>query len=366
MSQLRDYPEIFYAPRGHIGRGAWIPTRAHIIREAFQDAARFSSHQNAGFSAMFGEDWPLIPLEIDPPEHMKWRKLLNPLFTPAGVQKMEGKVRSRTVDLIQKIRDNGGCEFQKEFGGPFPISIFMELVGLPMDLFDAFLSMEDGLLRGDAQTQAQCAKDIRDFMVEFINERSQNPQDDLASFIVNSQLDGRPLTIDEKQGVLFLLFVAGLDTVASALGFLFRELALDQKLQARVRAQPEIRANLIEEILRARTGIASGRCATQDMVFHGVQIKAGDRFALSTVLANLDEEDFTNPLTINLDRQINRHMAFAVGPHRCLGSHLARRELRIALDEWLERIPQFRIKDGECPKCFPGPVLSVTHLPLVW
>ena len=261
LKELRGYPELFYAPRGHLGRGVWIPTRSRIIREAFQDAARFSSHQNAGFSAMFGESWPLIPLEIDPPEHIKWRVLLNPLFTPAGVQKMEDKVRARTVELIEKVRGNGGCEFQKQFGGPFPISIFMELVGLPMDLFDAFMSMEDGLLRGDEQTQAQCARDIRDFMVEFINERSANPQDDLASFIVNSRLDGRPLTMDEKQGILFLLFVAGLDTVASALGFLFRELALDQALQTRARTQPEVRANLIEEILRARTGISSGRCA---------------------------------------------------------------------------------------------------------
>ncbi|MGE0387128.1 MAG: cytochrome P450 [Gammaproteobacteria bacterium] len=367
IAWLYHGPEIFYAPHGRQGGGTWMLTRAALIREVYQDAERFSSHHNADFSRLLGEDWPLIPLEIDPPNHTHWRQLLNPLFGPNRMATMEKVVRDLAVELIEKIRGRGGCEFTQDFGRPFPVTIFMQLMGLPLEETATFLAWEDGLLHSaDMAVRARAAREIKDYLVRFMAERRRDPKDDITSFVMTTRFDGRPITDEEALGICYLFFVAGLDTVAASLGFIFRELAGDQALQARLRREPDTQRNAIEEIMRTHSIIVSGRTVTRDMDFHGVFFKKGDVVSLITALAGLDDREFPDPYRLDVDRQDVRHTAFSVGPHRCIGSHLARRELKIALEEWLTRVPAFRIAEGATITTHALGVWGVHNLPLVW
>lgn len=363
---LHEGPDIFFAPAGRSGP-AWIVTRAELMREILQNPETFSSKHIAGFSRFFGESWDLIPLEKDPPIHSQYRTLMNPLFAPARINEMEADVRDTCVQLIEKFRKRGECEFVKEFGRPFPVTIFLSLMGLPLEQTAKFLEWEDGLLHAkNMEQRINAARAIKDYLLELIADRRGKPVNDLASFAVNAKIDGRALSDEEIMGICYLLFVGGLDTVAATLGFTFRQLALDPDLQKQLRDDPAKIIPAMEEMLRAHAVVVTARFVTKDTAFHGVVMKQGDCIAVPLGLSGRDEREFTNPHEIDFDRDSNRHMTFATGPHRCIGSHLARREIKIALEEWIARIPEFRVKAGEKPITHGTGVWGVDYLPLVW
>jgi cytochrome P450 len=190
--------------------------------------------------------------------------------------------------------------------------------------------------------------------------------EDFATFLVDAKVDGRPLNGDELIGMGVLVFVAGLDTVAAALGFDFNYLAANPGAQSDLRTHPERIPNAAEEMLRAFSTVHMVRVANKDVELHGVTIKAGDRVSCATMVANRDTNEFANPDCIDFKREVNRHVAFAYGPHRCVGSHLARREVIIGLEEWLRRMPPFRIKEGTAPVAHGGTVFGIEKLVLDW
>jgi len=197
-------------------------------------------------------------------------------------------------------------------------------------------------------------------------ERRAQPADDLLSYVATVEIEGRLLTPDEALGVAFLLYSAGLDTVANMLAFMFKYLAEHPQDQQLLRDEPALIPNAIEELMRAFPIILSGRQVTRDVEWHGVKMKAGDVVTLPTMLAGRDAQEFPNPDVVDFRREKVSHITFAAGPHRCVGSHLARRELRIALEEWLKRVPPFRIKPGERAVTHGIGVFGVERLPLVW
>jgi cytochrome P450 len=360
-------PDIFFSPIVHAGEPAWVVTRLDLIREIYQASDLFSSVETSRLAEGLGDSWRLIPVATDPPEHTKYRVIVNPIFSPTRMAALEGGVRETCIELVEGLREKGECEFIEAFGRSFPVTIFLRLMGLPLEKTADFVAWEEGLLHAKTPEQAlEAARATRDYMVEVMHDRRAHPRDDLSSLLANAQVDGRPFTDDEVIGSYFMFFLAGLDTVTSALGFIFRELAQSPWLQQQLRDEPALISNAIEELLRAYTIVESKRWVTRDTEFHGVTMKKGDWVFLGTPICGRDEHEFPDPHNIDFRRENVRHLAFASGPHRCIGSHLARREIKIALEEWLTRIPPFRIKAGETPRAQATIVWGITYLPLEW
>jgi cytochrome P450 len=368
LRELRAKPPIFYTPV-HFSSpvGAWVLTRAEDIRAVLQNPEVFSSKGVSGFSRLLGETWDMIPLELDPPHHTKFRALLNPLFAPKEIAKLAEGVRQSCIALIERAKARPDCDFMRDFGRPFPVLIFLQLMGLPAEDFDRFVVWEDNLLHGGSiEIRIGAAAAIRDYLRELASVRRSNPTGDLVSFAVQAEIDGVKLTDDEILGICYLLFVGGLDTVASSLGFYFRYLASHPEQQQKLREHPEAIPDAVEELLRAYAVVMVSRFAVADTEIGGVSIRKGDCVAIYTSFASADPADFESPEHIDLTRSPNRHIAFSYGPHRCIGSHLARRELVVALEEWVKRVPPFRITPGGEVRMHGGVVFGVDRLPLTW
>ncbi len=370
-----DYPPIFFVPGypipivGTSALGAWMITRHDDIREVFQTPAVFSSHGIAGYQHLAGEDWEMLPLSVDAPMHRHYRLPLAPSVSPKAVNAMDGLIRERANSLIDAFIDRGQCEFISEFGRPYPISIFMRLMGFPVEkMYEKFLEWETHILSADNLTLEERREGIKEciaWLRSFIAERERNPQDDLTSVIVQSQIDGRPINADEKIGLVFMLFVGGLDTIVGSLSLWFPWLCAHPEYRTQLVERPELIPGAVEELLRMNPLVSSPRTVTRDIVFRGVTMKAGDVVVMLSATGNFDERKFSCPRTADFERSPNPHMTLAAGPHRCLGSHLARRELNIAMETWLKRIPNFEIEEGFEVVAHPG-LKAVRELRLVW
>ncbi|MFD1984725.1 cytochrome P450 [Mesorhizobium newzealandense] len=364
---VHEGPPIFYSPYNtRDGQGTWVITRAKDQRRVLQDAETFSSHRSI-FASALGENWPMIPLELDPPAHGVFRSLLSPLLSPKRVLVLEPAVRERAIALIQRIVASGtSCDVMKDFAVPFTVSIFLSFLGLPDHRLDTFVAWGKDLLHGDDEKRQVAARTIVAFIDELAAVRRKEPADDFMTFVVQAKVEGRPLTHEQVRGVGVLLFVAGADTVAAALGFDLAYLARNLKEQEWLRTEPDRIAPAAEELLRAYPTVQIIRVAKKDIDFEGAPIRKGDYVSCATMIANRDPTEFERPNTIDLARQENRHAAFGYGPHRCLGSHLARREIVIGLEEWLSRIPAFRIKESTAPIAHGGHLFGIENLILDW
>lgn len=367
ISVLLNGPPIFYSPGNtRNGEGTWVIVKAEDQRAVLQDAETFSSNRNI-FASALGETWPMIPLEIDPPHHSKWRTLLNPLLSPKRVVVLEPLVRQRATDLIEGIKARGtNCEVMSEFCFPFAVSIFLQFMGISWDRLDEFVGWATDLLHGTPEKRTAAAKIVVAFLDDLRDLRRKEPTDDFMTFVVQAEVDGRKLTDLEVRGMGVLLFLAGLDTVAAAIGFSLYYLAQNKTEQNLLRSEPSRIPIAVEEFLRAFPTVTPIRKAVRDVEIQGVKIHAGELVACPSMTANRDPDEFPEGDKILLDRENNRHVAFAYGPHRCLGSHLARREMIIGLEEFLARIPEFEIKAGSEAITHGGFVFGVDKLTLDW
>jgi cytochrome P450 len=369
IDQLIDERPIVWGLGARRGRDAWIFKSYDVLFEAFQSPHLFSSNHFSGFSHLLGEDWLLIPPEVDPPAHGGYRRFMNKMFTPSKMNALEPKIERIVRELTDAVLPAGRCDFREAVATPLPTSVFLDMVGLPVEDAHQFLAWADPLMHSvDPKEVAWGARAVRDYMIDAMKERAANPRDDVMSAIATAEIDGRPMSDVEKMAMAFNLYIAGLDTVTNALAASFLYLARDQALQARLRAEPELRGKAIEELLRSRVMVVNGRFVAQDIEFHGVTMKKGDRVALPTMFANRDPAQFPDPGAIDLTRRNSMsHIAFGTGIHNCLGSHLARREMRIVIDEWLDRVPTFQVPEGERPVTYgSSAVFGVEHLPLEW
>ena len=320
-----------------------------------------------------GNDMPLIPLSVDPPDHRKYRRLLDPEFSPTKMAALEEESRALVNRIIDEFVARGECEFHEDFATPLPSTIFLALVGLPQTDLPQFLKWRDDTIRPDATTPEE-AQEIREaaghaitaYFETALEEKRRNPDDRLLSRIVTGEVDGRPLTQAELLGTCHLLLLGGLDTVTATLDCMIAYLARHPERRRAVVADPELMNAAIEELLRHQTPVMMvPRILAQDVEMNGVALTAGDGATLLLGAANCDAAEFDSPDDVRLDRESNRHLAFGGGPHRCLGSHLARMELRVAMEEFHKRIPEYQIADGAEIHFSPG-IRQADSLPLVF
>lgn len=364
-----EFPRIHFYPWPSSGNpwGAWVVTRYEDIQRVYEDTEYFSSEGVAQFQALAGETFQTIPLGLDPPEHGRFRKFLNPWLTPVALKKRTDSVRAIIAEMIAEFEDKGEVDIAYDFGRVFPVRIFLDLMNFPMSMFDQFLEWEYQILHEpELETKARAVTEVLAWLREFMEEKRANPDDHLGSYIVNAEIPGDPISDTDRLSMLWMLWLGGLDTVASTVSLMFRRMAMDQDLQQRLRDDRELINSAVEEFLRTQPLVNSGRKVKKDFEWHGVQIKAGDWVTVFNTVGNFDPAKFACPHTFDPARQANRHFTLAAGPHLCLGQHLARRELRILLDEWFDRIPQpFRVKDGADTTVVPG-LLAIRNLPIVW
>lgn len=348
------------------GRGVWVVTHADDIERVYTDNDLFSNKGAAEFQRLIGESFPSIPLSVDPPAHTAYRLFLMPHFSPARLNKMMDQIRAVAIEMIEGFADKGEVDVAWDFGRVFPVRIFMGLMNFPPAMFEQFLDWEWDILHSHDQAKMAAAlRGVLDFLRAFIAEKEAAPDEGLVSSIVHGKIDGKPLSEDEKIGMVWFLWLGGLDTVAATISQMFRRMALQPEIQRQLRAHPELIESGVEEFLRTQPILSSSRRVKKDFEWDGVTLKAGDAVQCLNPAGNFDPERFDDPQVFDPTRRRNRHHTFVAGVHRCLGAPLARRELWIVLEEWFKRIPEFRVKPGADTTVFPG-LLSIRNLPLVW
>jgi cytochrome P450 len=363
---VHEGPEIFYAPHAYPGgTPAWIVRRVEDLRKVYFDTESFSSKDFSPYSKMIGDTWTNTPAEVDPPEHAKYRAFVNPLFTPKAMAKLEGKIRSYAVEYVESFRDRGACEFMTEFAFEFPIKVFLELMEFPLSNTKQFLEWETGLLHEmDMAKMADATRNVVGFLREQIEYRRKNPSGDMISYALSAEIEGRKLTDDELVGFAFNLFIGGLDTVSTNMGLHFLHLARNPQDQRYLKANPDRIPHAIDEMMRAYAAVTTFRTCMKETELGGVRMMPGDKVAMSTTLAGRDPAEFPEPGEVRFDRN-PRHVSWGFGIHMCVGMHLARREMRIAIEEFVGRIPEFGLKPGHEVEYHLGMIQPVA-LPLVW
>ncbi|MBO3746799.1 cytochrome P450 [Streptosporangiaceae bacterium NEAU-GS5] len=353
--------------RSTYASGFWVLSGYESILSTLQDAETFSS---AAVSVLDPDPpYRWIPEMLDPPEHTIWRRLLAPLFSPAAVARLADRARSHAVSLIDEIaaRDPRTCDFVTDFARVYPTTIFLELLGLPVEDLGTFLTWEHAILHAPPAERAnrvQAMGQVIGYFTEVIAARRGKPENDLISAAVTWKIDGRPVPERDLMDMCLLLFMAGLDTVTAQLSYAFWHLATHDEDREKITADPALIPDAMEELLRAYSIVQPARKLTRDADVHGCPMKAGDMVLLPLNQANRDPAAFPDAAQVILDRTQNRHLAFGVGPHRCLGAHLARLEMRIAFEEWHTRIPHYHLAGP--PTEHADLVLGLTHLPLTF
>ena len=332
------------------GHQYYLVTRMADIRKAYQTTDVFSNSAVTPTDPNPPYRW--IPEMLDGREHVAWRQMLTPLWSPAAIHTLQPKLRQRFGEVLDGIADKGSCDFVADVALLFPNIIFMDLMGLPRDDADQFQAWEVAILHGSreaddsADRQMNAMMEVIGYFSQLIQQRRSSPQDDLLSYVLGSKIDGDEIPEQDVLDFCLLMFMAGLDTVASQLAYNFWHLATHDEDRRRIVAEPELMPKAIEELLRFYAFVTPGRKVVADTEIAGCPIKAGQMVYLPLVSANRDPREFENADKVVIDRKVNRHIAFGAGPHRCLGSHLAREELMIAMTMWHERIPEYRLAPG--------------------
>ena len=323
-----------------------------------------------------GTERPMIPQQIDPPAQTRYRKLLDPHFSRKAMARLEPAIRSHANDLIDRFIGDGRCDFDPAFAIPLPCTAFLSLMGLPQSDLGLFLRLKNGIIRppvkkpGDLEEAAgvrgEHGRQIYAYFEDVIGERTARPRDDLMTKLVHAEIGGERLSRNEILDICFLMLLAGLDTITSTLGCNIAYLASNPGQRKKLAENPALNETAVEELLRWETPVTGvPRLCKKDVSVGAVDIKAGEMVTILLGAANLDRGEFPDAFDVDLERSRNRHLAFGAGPHRCLGSHLARMELRLAMEAWHRRIPDYAVAPGETPRYSPG-IREVLYLPLVW
>lgn len=367
MAGLHDtHPPIFYTTSDHT-YPAWVLIKNPDAFFALRHPEIFSACGSVPFPRDPANFFPMLPVELDPPVHRSYRQLLEPLFTPAAMTRLEQSIRQRTNDLIDRFVGQGCCEFTTDLGRPLPVSVFLDLMGLPQSMRDTFVDWAMGLLHSHSHEVAgQSMAAIGAYLGEVIAEKAAAPDDGVISHIVHGRVDGAPMSPPEVFGYTFFLFIAGLDTVFAALNNIFVWLARHPERRAEIRARSDRMEGVVEELLRAFTVTFAARTLARDYEFNGVQMRKGDRVTCLLPATNYDPQVFERPREIDFDRPRRPNLSFAGGAHSCLGAHLARLEIKVVIGEFLRRIPDFELKPGTRIEYWPGGVVGPKVVPLQW
>ena len=360
-------------PIAHTGRfgGAWLPTRYEDVAAIAYDTERFSSRSIILSNFRPPRDLAPIggspPISSDPPFHHDARKLLLPAFTKAEIAKQEPATRRFCHSLIDAFEGQDVVDAARDYAQHIPVRVISDMLGFPPEDGPQFRVFVEDLLEGinlPPDERITRVSRLFDYLLEQVHDHLGNPREDLTSYLIGAELYGHKLAPDHVVGTMALLLIAGIDTTWSAIGASLWHLAKTPADRERLVAEPALLPTAIEEFLRAYAPVTMARLVKQDMHWHGVDMKADDWILLSFPAANRDPAQFDRAGEVVIDRAANRHAAFGLGVHRCAGSHLARMELRVALEVWLSRIREFGLADPVAVTWSSGQIRGPRALPL--
>ena len=360
-------------PIAHTDRygGAWLPTTHADVSAIAYDTERFTSR-----SIIMSPFRPPLerapqgiapPISSDPPFHKGARRLLLPPFAPQAIDKLEPSTRDYCDELIAAMEGREVVDAATEYAQHIPVRVIARMLGFPEEDADRFRAFVTHVIEGVSLPMEERAEGMMvlfEYLKEQIEDHVGNPRDDLTSFLLQSEMDGEPLDMEHVGGTMALLLLAGIDTTWSAIGASIYHLAATPADRERLVAEPELRPVAMEELLRAYAPVTMARLVKEDMDYHGCPMKADDWVLLPFPAANRDPEFFEDADKVIIDREVNRHAAFGLGIHRCAGSHLARMELRVALDAWLDAFPSFSLADPDGVRWSGGQVRGPRTLPI--
>ena len=363
-------------PVAHSDRwgGSWLPTRYADVVAVAHDVEHFSSSDVGVLTFTEGErppapiEIPLPPIDADPPRHTWARRLLLPWFSHTRVDSYEPVTRDLCNRLIDGFVDAGSADAAQDYAQQIPVRVIALVLGVPEELSDTFTGWVSDILQyaHDEVRQARGRDGLAAYLMGELEVRRNNPGDDLISELLHAEVDGAPVDDLDILGIAALTLIAGVDTTWSSIGSSMLHLATHPDDVRRLIEEPEIMPLAIEELLRAYSPVTMARIAVDDIELAGCPVQAGDKVLLNFPGANRDPEAFDRPDDVILDRAKNRHVAFGVGIHRCAGSNLARMELGVAIETWLQRIPEFRLADGADITWAGGQVRGPRSVPVVF
>jgi cytochrome P450 len=363
--QLREKCPIAHTERF---RGVYFPSRYEDVRAVAYDTEHFSSRRIIVRETP-PPRIPAPPITSDPPNHRPAKNLLLPAFTPDAIKRHEPGMREICGKLIARFADKGGCDAAVDYAQEIPVRVIAVMLGLPEaegerfrkwihEILEAGITRPDILMKALGETSAY-------FQAE-IEKRRDSPRDDLITQLAAAKIDGQPITEDHLLGALRLILIAGIDTTWSAIGSCFWHLAQHPDDRRRLVEQPELIPTAVEEFLRAYAPVTMAREVVKDTTINGCPMKSGEMVLLSFPAANRDPKMFPDADRVVIDRAENRHAAFGLGIHRCIGSNLARLEITVALQEWLKRIPDFRLDPSAKVTWSEGTVRGPRKLPVLF
>jgi cytochrome P450 len=363
-------------PVAHTDRrgSTWLPTRYQDVVDLAHDIDHFSSTQISviPFNGQPRDEpvlrYGLPPISADPPLHTWTRRLLLPWFSHRRVESYEPMTRALCRELIDGFVTDGGTDAARDYAQQIPVRVIAAILGVPASLSDTFTGWVRDVLEfaDDPERRQQGAGELINFFVAEVERRKTEPGDDLLSDLLHSEVDGAPVEQSVVLGVAALVLIAGVDTTWSAIGSSLWHLAAHPGDRAWLASDPDAMPLAVEELLRAYSPVTMARVVTEDVQFEGCPMKEGDKVLMNFPGANRDPEVFDDADRVVLDRQLNRHVAFGSGIHRCAGSNLARMELRVAVEEWLARIPDFRLADHAEVIWAGGQVRGPRSIPVVF
>lgn len=368
LAELRNTCPVAYTENHG---GFWVLTGYEDIKQVATDDVRFSSAQGLTIPDKKNPSQRSIPAEMDPPDFLHFRHILHPMLSPTAVDRLTPVIERFVHAAIDDFIEAGHCDLVHDFADPVPAMTTLHKLGLPVDrwkeisepLHRVVFLRQDNPERGNVMEQLQAVSKL---LYETVAARREAPRDDMISYLVNSTVDGRPITDEEVKEMVYLTIQGGFDTTGSAISNALIHLDRDRDAREKLRDDPTLMGPAIEEFLRFEAPqVALARTATEDVVVGGQHIKAGEKLLLVWASANRDRELFDNPDELDLDRFPNRHMTFGLGAHRCLGSNLARRQMEVALTGLLRRIPDYEIdyKNARRPETV-GIVYGMYSLPV--
>ena len=349
--------------------GVYLPTTHQAVKEISYDTVHFSSRRVVVRDVRPEPVMPSPPITSDPPEHKPAKQLLLPPFTPDAMKKLEPKMREICNELIDQFVAEGKCDAAAQYTKHIPVRAIAHMLGIPASDSDMFIKWIHEILELGIKDDAILMKAVHEMTAYFaghIESRKKHPTDDLITTLMNARHNGQPLSDAHVLGTLRLLLIAGIDTTWSAIGASLWHLAKTPSDRRRLIAEPSLMPSAIEEFLRAYAPVTMAREVIKETTISGCPVKPGNMVLLSFPAANRDPAVFPDADKVIIDRKENRHAAFGLGIHRCVGSNLARMEMIVAVEQWLKRIPEFRLDPSMPVKWSEGTVRGPRQLPILF
>jgi cytochrome P450 len=363
-SLVKDPRDIVYTPRNG---GHWLVTSHELAREVLSNAELFGSFP-IGIPANMEQRPRLIPLESSASEHRRYRRLLLPIFEPEAVQRLQTGAELLAATVLDEVLPQGEFDFLWKVAKPISMGLFVRQLGLEPERLDEFYAWETGFYRAPTmEERIVCGEKIGGYLFDVVQQHVAEPKDDIVSMLLNVDVEGERLTVEEVHAICYLLFLASIDTVATMLSFIIRHLARDRTLFECLKSDRDKIAASVDEFMRMHAFINLNRICERDTDFHGVQFRAGDNIVIPSFVTDRDERTFADPDTFNADRskkERNQHHAFGAGAHKCIGLHVAKMEVKVVLEAFFDRVASLELVSEQAVTGHGGTTMGLDTIPI--